>query len=76
MVASNDTQKQEQTPRRYHDPRGPISLRVAAQALKVDKGHLSRVLRGERVSKRLSARYAALVAKVQSQTPTPLSHGN
>ena len=36
-----------------------MSYRAAAQALGVDVGHLWRVVHGERVSKRLSARLRA-----------------
>jgi hypothetical protein len=75
MVAGNIHPAQGQT-RRYHDPRGPIALKPASKALGVTAGHLSRVLRGERTSKALSARYAALVAQVQTQAPTPLSDVN
>ena len=47
-----------------HEKRKPaLSQRAAARLLGCNHGHLSRVLRGERVSKSLSRRYAALFHK-------------
>ena len=40
--------------------RNALSIRAAARALDVDWSHLSRVIKGERVSRRLLMRYRAL----------------
>jgi hypothetical protein len=67
MLAANDLQNKKLS---HPSARFPIGLRTACKVLGYNPSHLSRVIKGERISPPTLRAYEALVAEMKAQIKT------